>query len=129
MAEDRGYKTRQHIWDQGCARRFPELGDPKRRNFCEIGYRMAGVACPRVNQYEHLTSIGARVLLAAERVGYAELTASTNRREMKTYSCKSCNCCRAFTKSTRSVRFWPVASGATPNSSIGRFKRFTQKVG
>jgi len=35
-----------------------------------------------VNQYEYLTSIGARGLLAAERVGYAELTASTNRREM-----------------------------------------------
>jgi len=34
-----------------------------------------------VNQYEHLTSIGARLLLAAERVGYAELTASTKRRE------------------------------------------------
>ena len=90
---------------------------------------MAGVTRPCVNQYEYLTSIGVRVLLAAERVGYAELTASTNRREMKTYSCKSYNCCRAFTKSTRSVRFWPVASGATPNSSIGIFKRFTQKVG
>ena len=60
---------------------FPELGDPKRRNLYGIGYRMAGVACPRVNQYENLTSIGARLLLAAERVGYAELTASTKRRE------------------------------------------------
>src|SRR6516165_4450462 len=64
MAEDRGYKTRQHIWDQGCARRFPELGDPKRRNLHGIGYRMAGVACPRVNQYEYLTSIGPTLLLA-----------------------------------------------------------------
>ena len=90
---------------------------------------MAGVACPRVNPYEYLTSIGARLLLAAERVGYAERTASTSAEKMKTFSCKSYNCCRAFTKSTRSVRFWPVASGATPNSSIGRLKRFTQKVG
>ena len=34
-----------------------------------------------MNQYKYLTSIGARLLLAAERVGYAELTASTKRRE------------------------------------------------
>ena len=52
------------------------MGDPKRRNLNGIGYRMAGVACPCVNQYEYLTSIGVRVLLAAERVGYAERTAN-----------------------------------------------------
>src|SRR5215471_2756812 len=73
MAEDRGYKTGQRIWDQERARRFPELGDPKRRSLYGIGYRMAGAACPRVNQYEYLTSIGARVLLPAEKVGYGEL--------------------------------------------------------
>src|SRR6516165_2387623 len=129
MAEDGEYKAGQHIRDQGCAHRFPGSGNPKRRNLYGIGCRMAGAACPRVNQYEYLTSTGARLLRAAEKVGHGELTASTHRREMKTYSCKSYNCCRAFTKSTRSVRFSPVASGATPNSSIGRFKRFTQKVG
>ena len=73
MAEDRGYKTCQHIWDQGYAPRFPELGDPKRRNLYGIGCGMAGAACPRVNQYEYLTSIGAGVLLPAEKVGHGEL--------------------------------------------------------
>ena len=52
MAEDRGYKAGQRIWDQECARRFTELGDPKRCSLYGIGYRMAGAACPGVNQYE-----------------------------------------------------------------------------
>ena len=86
--------------------RFPELGDPKRRNLYGIGCGMAGAACPRVNQYEYLPSIGARVLRAAQKVGDAGLTASTKRREIKTYLRKSYNynCRRAFTKSTRSVQ-------------------------
>src|SRR5262245_60638699 len=63
-----GYKTGQRIWDQERARRLPELGDPKRRSLHRIGHRMAGAACTRVNQYEYLTSIGARVLLPAEKV-------------------------------------------------------------
>src|SRR5262249_15886833 len=64
MAEDRKHKTGKRIWDQERSRRFPELGDPKWRNLYGIGCRMAGAAGPRVNRYEYLTSIAARVLLA-----------------------------------------------------------------
>src|SRR6516165_7710237 len=82
MAEDGEYKAGQHIRDQGCAHRFPGSGNPKRRNLYGIGCRMAGAACPRVNQYEYLTS-SEPGLLASEKVGHAEPAASTKRREMK----------------------------------------------
>ena len=34
-----------------------------------------------------------------------------------------------FTKSTKSVKFFPVESGTVPSFSMGRLRRFTQKVG
>jgi hypothetical protein len=118
----------RRFWDQGCAPRFPELGDPKRRNLYGIGCRMAGAACPRVNQYEYLTSIGARVLLAAEKVSHAELTASTKRREMKLIRASLITAVGPSQNLPGLSDFRRLRRAVTPNSSIGRFKRFTQNV-
>src|SRR6516165_2091831 len=115
----------------GCCRTEFELGSGFGRFLAakiEFSYgagQTVNLLALRLQWFESTPAQGSyRVILQARRT-HRQHKAQRN----KAYSRKSFNCCRAFTKSTRSVRFWPIASGTTPNSSIGRFKRFTQNVG